>query len=40
MGAAAARLLIEQIEQPETWLPQQITVEGELLPGDTVLTIG
>ena len=40
MGREAARLLIEQIEQPDTWLPQQITVEGELLPGDTVFTIG
>ena len=40
MGREAARLLIEQIEQPEIWLPQQITVEGELLPGDTVANIG
>ena len=36
MGSEAARLLIEEIEQPETWLPQQITVEGELLEGGTV----
>ena len=40
MGKEAARLLIEQIEHPDTWLPQQIMVEGELLEGDTVLTIG
>ncbi|MBO4418559.1 MAG: LacI family DNA-binding transcriptional regulator [Oscillospiraceae bacterium] len=40
MGTEAARLLIEQIEQPEIWLPQQITVTGELLPGDTVRSIG
>ncbi len=39
MGREAARLLIEQIEQPDTWLPRQITVEGELLPGDTVLDL-
>ena len=36
MGREAARLLIEQIEEPDTWLPQTLTVEGELLPGDTV----
>ena len=36
MGQEAARLLVEQIEHPDTWLPQQITVEGELLRGDTV----
>ena len=40
MGKEAARLLIEQIEHPDTWLPQQILVEGELLEGDTVRTIG
>ncbi len=40
MGAEAARLLIEQIEQPDTWIPQQITVEGELLEGSTVADIG
>ena len=40
MGLEAARLLIEQIEHPETWLPQSITVEGELLSGSTVKTIG
>ena len=36
IGAEAARLLIEEIEHPDTWLPQQITVEGELLEGSTV----
>lgn len=40
MGTEAARLLIEQIEQPDVWLPQQITVDGELLPGDTVRKLG
>ncbi|MBO4872432.1 MAG: LacI family DNA-binding transcriptional regulator [Lachnospiraceae bacterium] len=40
MGREAARLLIEQIEEPDTWIPQQITVEGELLKGDTVADIG
>ena len=40
MGREAARLLIEQIEQPDTWIPQQITVQGELLPGDTVRDLG
>ena len=39
MGREAARLLIEQIEHPDTWLPQQVTVEGQLLPGDTVKDI-
>ncbi|MBR1757479.1 MAG: LacI family DNA-binding transcriptional regulator [Lachnospiraceae bacterium] len=36
MGREAARLLVEEIESPDLWLPQQITVEGELLPGKTV----
>ena len=40
MGTEAARLLIEQIEHPDTWLPQSIMVEGELLPGSTVRNIG
>lgn len=40
MGREAARLLIEQIEHPETWLPQQVMVEGELLEGSTVRNIG
>ena len=40
IGREAARLLIEQIEHPDTWLPQQIMVEGELLEGDTVLSLG
>ena len=40
MGTQAARLLVSQIENPDTWIPEQITVEGELLPGDTVSEIG
>ena len=36
IGAEAARLLIEEIEHPDTRLPQQVTVEGELLEGSTV----
>ena len=40
MGKEAARLLIEQIEKPDTWIPQQITVEGRLLEGSTVIDIG
>ncbi len=40
MGREAARLLIEQIESPETWLPQTVSVEGQLIPGDTVKAIG
>ena len=40
MGKEAARLLAEQIEKPDTWIPQQIIVEGELLKGDTVADIG
>ncbi len=40
MGAEAARLLIEQIENPDTWIPQTVTVEGELLEGSTVADIG
>lgn len=39
IGQEAARQLIEQIERPETWIPQQILIEGELLPGDTVKRI-
>ena len=39
MGTEAARLLVEQIERPETWIPEQVTVEGELLTGDTVTEI-
>ena len=39
MGTEAARLLVEQIERPETWIPEQVTVEGELLTGDTVIEI-
>ena len=40
MGTQAARLLVAQIESPDTWLPEQITVQGELLEGDTVSQIG
>ena len=40
MGREAARLLVEQIERPDTWIPQQITVEGRLLEGNTVSNIG
>ena len=40
MGSEAARLLIEQIENPDTWLPRQITAEGQLLEGSTVSDIG
>lgn len=39
MGKEAARLLVGQIERPETWIPEQVTVEGELLTGDTVSEI-
>lgn len=39
MGKAAASMLIDEIEHPDTWLPQQITVEGELLEGSTVKKI-
>ena len=39
MGKAAASMLIEEIEHPDTWLPRQITVEGELLEGSTVRKI-
>ena len=36
IGVEAARNLIDEIEHPDTWLAQQVTVEGELLRGDTV----
>ena len=39
MGKEAAKMLIDEIEHPDTWLPQQITVEGELLEGSTVKRI-
>ena len=39
IGIEAARNLIDEIEHPDTWLAQQVTVEGELLPGDTVKNI-
>lgn len=40
IGQEAARQLVEQIERPDTWIPQQVLVEGRLLPGDTVKRIG
>ena len=36
MGREAAAKLVEIIEQPKTWLPQQIMIPGKLLPGGTV----
>ena len=39
MGTEASRLLIEQIEKPDVWIPRQITVEGRLLEGSTVADI-
>ena len=36
MGKKAASLLIEQIEQAKSWIPQLITVTGELLEGHSV----
>ena len=39
MGTEAARLLVGQIEKPDVWIPQQITVEGRLLEGSTVADI-
>ena len=39
MGREAACSLIEEIEHRDTWLPQQILVEGELLEGSTVKEI-
>ena len=36
MGRKAAALLIEQIENPKSWLPQLVNVSGNLLEGDSV----
>lgn len=36
MGREAATKLVEMIEQPKLWLPQQIMVAGKLLEGGTV----
>ena len=36
MGKKAALLLVEQIEQPKSWIPQLISVTGELLEGHSV----
>jgi LacI family transcriptional regulator len=39
MGSKAAALLIEQIENPKSWLPQLVNVPGKLLEGDSVKNI-
>ena len=39
MGRRAAALLIEQIEKPKSWIPQLVTVSGELLEGHSVKPI-
>ena len=39
MGREAARLLAEQIEKPDVWIPRQVTIEGRLLEGSTVADI-
>ena len=36
MGQEAVRQLVEIIERPKEWIPQQITIPGKLLEGDTV----
>ncbi len=36
MGEKSIALLIEEIENPKTWLPQQISITGRLLEGQTV----
>ncbi len=36
MGREAARKLVEEIENPKTYIPQQIMVSGRLIEGDTV----
>lgn len=36
IGMEAAKRLIEQIEHPDIWLPQIVTVAGDLQEGDTV----
>jgi LacI family transcriptional regulator len=35
----AAALLVEQIENPKSWLPQSVTVSGTLLEGHSVKTL-
>ena len=39
MGREAARQLLEIIERPKEWIPQQIMIPGRLLEGDTVRDI-
>ena len=39
MGRKAAALLIEQIEKPKSWIPQLVTVSGELLEGHSVQSL-
>ncbi|MEN6418098.1 MAG: LacI family DNA-binding transcriptional regulator [Clostridiaceae bacterium] len=39
MGRKAAVLLVEQIENPKSWLPQLVTVAGTLLEGHSVKTL-
>ncbi len=39
MGKIAASILIEEIENPKVFIPQQIVVEGKLLEGGTVKQI-
>ncbi|HWP21655.1 MAG TPA: LacI family DNA-binding transcriptional regulator [Candidatus Cryosericum sp.] len=39
MGRKAAALLVEQIENPKSWLPQLVTVSGTLLEGHSVKPI-
>ena len=36
MGREAVRMVVEIIERPKEWIPQQTMVSGKLLPGDTV----
>ncbi len=36
MGRTAARLLVEAIENEKTWLPEQVTIPGHLIKGETM----
>ncbi len=36
LGRTAANQLIDAIEHPKTWLPEQITVPSRLIPGESV----
>ncbi len=40
IGTKAAQLLIDEIEHSETWIPQQLVIQGELLKGDTITNPG